>query len=263
MSAQKNVLFIHGTWENGTKAWEEMAPEMEKRGFCVHTPTLRHHELPFLEGALKIANLSLLDYVEDLSRHLQELESPPLLVGCSMGGLLAQLVAARNPHVGVILLAPAPAYGMFPFYPSMMRIFFNHFVQGGFWHKALFPEWETFRWGVVNEQSEDYALEFYKTLCTESGRAYAEMALWFFDAKRASHVDVNAINTPVLVFGGGKDRVVHPRIARLTAKRYNNGSYIHLPKSDHMMMVGAELKNTMQHIEQWLAVNNLSKAASI
>lgn len=257
MYSQKDAVLIHGTWGNGPDVWGEMAPEMEKHGFRVHTPTLRHHELPLLDGALKIANLSLLDYVEDLSRYIKELEAPPLIVGSSMGGLLAQLVAAGNPHVGVILLAPAPACGMFPYYPSMMRIFLNHFTQWGYWRKPLFPEWRTFRWGVANEQKEEDALEFFKTLCTESGRAYAEMAFWFLDPKRASRVDVKAIRTPVLVFGGGRDRVVHPRIARLTAKRYKHGCYVHLPESDHMMMMGAELKNTMQHIDQWLHVNNL------
>ena len=257
MRSHKNAVFIHGTWGNGPQAWGEMAPELEKRGYRVHTPTLRHHELPFLEGALKIATLSLLDYVEDLSRLVQALEAPPLIIGSSMGGLLAQLVAAKNPHTGVVLLAPAPAYGMFPYYPSMMRIFLNHFLQREFWRKPLFPEWRTFRWGVANRQKEDAALAFYKTLCTESGRAYAEMAFWFFDARRASRVDVNAINTPLLVFGGGKDRVVHSRIARLTAKRYRNGCYVHLPESDHMMMMGDELKNTLRSMDQWFEENNL------
>lgn len=174
-----------------------------------------------------------------------------------MGGLLAQLVAARNPHTGVILFGPAPAYGMFTLYPSMVRIFYNHFAQWEFWKKPLFPEWHTFRWGVVNKQTEERALAFYKTLCTESGRAYAEMAFWFFDCKRASRVEVKKINTPVLVFGGGKDRVVHPRIARLTSKRYKNGRYIHLPESDHMMIMGAQLDSTMSYVDEWLAANNL------
>ena len=38
----------------------------EERGFTVHTPTLRYHELPIEEGARLIAPLSLRDFADDL-----------------------------------------------------------------------------------------------------------------------------------------------------------------------------------------------------
>ncbi len=251
-TTKRDVVFIHGTWANGPDVWGEMAPELEKRGYRTHTPTLRHHDRPLLEGAEDIATLSLLDYVDDLSETVRAFDAPPLIIGSSMGGLLAQLVAARNPHVGVILLAPAPAAGMFGLYPSIMKIFIRHFAQTNFWRKPLMPEWETFRWGVANEQNEADARKFFDTLCAESGRAYAEMALWFLDRRQASRVHTQSIGGPVLVFGGGKDRVIPERIARLTAERYENGSYVRLPKSDHMMMMGAQLGNTMRYIDAWL-----------
>lgn len=257
MAIEKNILFIHGTWGHGPETWAEMAPEMEQRGFVVHTPTLRHHGLPLLEGSIKIATTSLLDYVEDLTRYANNLNGQLLIFGVSMGGLLAQLVAARTRHIGVALFAPAPAWGMFNLYPGMIRIFMHHFLQWGFWRKPLFPEWSTFRWGVVNEQPEDKAFEFFKSSCTESGKAYTEMAFWWADPRRASHVDVGAIDSPVIVFGGGRDRVVHPRISRVTAQRYKRGKYIHLPQSDHMMILGHELPNTLNHLDAWLKENNL------
>ncbi len=228
-----------------------MAPELEKRGFRAHTPTLRLHERSRLDSTSGIATLSLLDYVDDLSETVRALDAPPLIIGSSMGGLLAQLVAARNPHNGLILLAPAPGAGMFAFYPSIMRIFLRHFAQTAFWRKALLPEWKSFRWGVANEQDEEAAREFFDTLCAESGRAYAEMAFWFLGARHASHVDTDSINGPVLVFGGGRDRVIPERIARLTAQRYRNGTYVRLPESDHLMMFGGQLQRTLSHIDAW------------
>jgi pimeloyl-ACP methyl ester carboxylesterase len=81
----------------------------EQRGFTVHTPTLRHHELPLHEGATKIARLSLRDYADDLVALVETLESPPLLVGHSTGGLLVQLVAARTRHLGMVAACPGAA----------------------------------------------------------------------------------------------------------------------------------------------------------
>jgi pimeloyl-ACP methyl ester carboxylesterase len=251
METGLHIVLIHGTWGH-SGIWSEMIPELEARGLNVHAPTLRHHELPFLEGALKIGNLSLLDYVEDLVEFVNYLDPPPIIAGISMGGLLAQLVAARCRHKGLILLSPAPAAGMFTFYPSMMRMFYKYFIRWGFWKKPMYPLWEEWRWGVVNQQTHETAVNFFNSLKTESGRAYCEMAFWFLDPKKSSQVDIDRINTPVLVFGGSKDRVVAPRICRLTAKRYKKADYVEFPESDHVMIVGRELKNTMNHIDRWL-----------
>jgi len=64
------------------------------------------------DGAEKIASLSLRDYADDLVSLVNSLDSPPLLVGHSMGGLLAQLVAARTRHTGLVAACPAPAAGI-------------------------------------------------------------------------------------------------------------------------------------------------------
>ena len=45
---------------------------------------------------MKVASLSLRDYTDDLVAFVNSLDSPPLLIGHSMGGLLAQLVAGNR-----------------------------------------------------------------------------------------------------------------------------------------------------------------------
>lgn len=47
------------------------------------TPTLRNHELPLHEGAMKIAPLSMRDYTDDPVALVDSLDTPPLLVGLS------------------------------------------------------------------------------------------------------------------------------------------------------------------------------------
>jgi pimeloyl-ACP methyl ester carboxylesterase len=101
MSDTKQVVLIHGAWSRGEQLALTRAA-FEERGYTAHTPTLRHHELPLNEGATKIASLSLGDYSDDLVGFVNSLDSPPLLVGHSMGGLLAQLVAARTRHAGLV-----------------------------------------------------------------------------------------------------------------------------------------------------------------
>ena len=63
----------------------------------------------------------------------------------------------------------------------------------------------------------------------------------WLDRSRAARVDYDAIAGPVLVIGGGHDRIVPPRLAGRTAARYANASYVEIPGSDHTVFCGQAL----------------------
>jgi pimeloyl-ACP methyl ester carboxylesterase len=127
MADTKHVVLIHGTWLRGD-SWADTRAEFEQRGYTVHTPTLRFHDLPFEEGAKKVGPVSLRDYADDLAALVEALDSPPLLIGHSLGGLIAQLAAARTRHAGVVAACTAPAAGIFSMYPSTARILLPHYT---------------------------------------------------------------------------------------------------------------------------------------
>jgi pimeloyl-ACP methyl ester carboxylesterase len=97
ISDAKHVVLIHGTWARGD-SWAPAPAAFEERGCTVHTPTLRHHELPLQEGAMKIAPLSMRDYTDDLVALVDSLDSPPLIVGFSLGGHLRHASSPRLPR---------------------------------------------------------------------------------------------------------------------------------------------------------------------
>lgn len=66
MGDTKHVVLVHGSFSRG----EQLASArvaFEERGYTAHTPTLRYHELPIEQGAMKVAPLSLRDYADDLA----------------------------------------------------------------------------------------------------------------------------------------------------------------------------------------------------
>lgn len=250
------IVLIHGTWCT-PESWGDFVPALEQAGFEVHTPALRYHDLPMAAGADKIADLSLTDYVDDLCQYVQQLPSKPILLGHSLGGLLAQLVAARLPdqHRGLILLGTAPMAGIFALYPHMLGCFYQHYLQWGFWKKPLYPTRKRVEYYCMNHQSQADRDHFYQGLVAESGRVYAEMALWFLDPHRAAKVDTTRIKTPVLIISGTDDRIVNSRIARGTAKRYPQSKLVILQGSDHMYGHGPSLPRTMTEILTWTREN--------
>ena len=147
----KSIVLIHGTWCNGT-FWGDFASQLEKTGLQIHTPSLRYHDLPYEEGIKKVGDVSLTDYVDDLVSLVESLEEPPLLLGHSLGCLLAQMVAERTPVAGMLLMGPAPTADIFALYPTMLASFLPHFLRWGFWKKPIPPYKKAFFSYCLNAQ---------------------------------------------------------------------------------------------------------------
>ena len=214
------VIFIHGMWCNH-EAWYNFQPAFERAGFRTYAPVLRHHDMePGTVPPAALGATSLRDYVNDLMTFIDTLGEKPVLVGHSMGGLLAQILAARGIAKAAVLLAPAAPAGIFAIRPGTIRIFAPLMLRWGFWRKPTFPSYRGVRWGVLSEMREIEARVLYSLMVAESGRATAEIAFWFFDRQKASAAPVKDVRCPLLVIAGSKDRITPAAICRKVAQRY-------------------------------------------
>lgn len=260
MGGTKHVVLIHGSFSRG----EQLAPAraaFEERGYTAHTPTLRHHELPAHEGAAKVASLSLRDYADDLVALVNSLDSQPLLVGHSMGGLVAQLVAARTRPAGVVAACPGPVAGTTGGTLTSLRMTLPHVLHPRSWNKPWRPPtFEQSRRWIANTHTEDSAREMYDGFVCESGRYLWELLLAVPRLSKVTVVDFAAVTAPVLVIGAEYDRIVSAGVVRRTAARYQHGSCVEIPRSDHMVFSGAALPITMSYIDNWMARNHVLAA---
>lgn len=221
-------------------------------GLKVYTPSLRYHDLPYEEVFEKVGSVSLNDYAEDLVSFIKDLEEPPILLGHSLGCLLAQMVAERTEVEGMILMGPAPTADIFAFYPTMVRCFIRHFLRWGFWKKPMPPYKKEFFRYCLNEQDESLKEEIFASLIPELGKVYAQMAFPFFDKSRAGYVKHEKIKCPVLVIIGSEDKMTVPAIARKTAKHYKDSLLVSLTGADHMYESGKFQAKTLSVIRCWL-----------
>ena len=246
----KHIVLIHGTWCSGN-VWGQFATELENLGYTVHTPSLRYHDLPYKEVEKKIGTVSLTDYVNDTVELIEKLDQPPIILGHSLGCLIAQLVAAKTPVKAMILLGPAPAAGIFAFYPTMILSFYKHFLRWGFWRKPMPPYKHAFYNYCMNVQKlEDKHAEF-KKLVPESGLVYFQMALPFLDKTKAAKVDFEKIKCPVLIVTGTKDKMTVSQIAYATARKYKQATVEVIKGADHMYESGKYMKTTVKIIKEW------------
>lgn len=95
MVLNKEIVLIHGTWCDGN-VWGEFATGLRQMGYKVHTPSFRYHDLPYQECLAKVGTVTLQDYRDDLVALIESLDQPPLILGHSLGCLVAQMVAEKT-----------------------------------------------------------------------------------------------------------------------------------------------------------------------
>src|SRR5215469_2146111 len=206
------VVMIHGAFCGGW-AFASWRAAFEKRGFAVYTPTLRHHESGD-EAMHCLAGVGLRDYLTDISGFIDRLGSAPILVGHSLGGLLAQMLAARLSVRALILLAPLPPWGVFPSAPFECVAMQALFLEGAFWKKVLPPRKSIAASQAFHCVPEPERAMLVERLVPESGLALFESMHWLFDSRKTSMVDRRAITCPVLCVAGGQDRIVSAATVR-------------------------------------------------
>lgn len=231
---------------------------LEAAGHATHAPSLLFHDRPVgLPPAPGLRELPIRAYVDQLEAEAQKLAAagsgPPIILGHSMGSLLAQLLAARTAHAGLVLLSPAAAANSQSFSTDPFRTLKNVILKWGWWEEPTLCDAEGARWGIFNGVPDDVARAEIEALVWDSGRVLAEMALppLFGNATR---VDYARLNQPALVLVGTEDRITPAGIARATARNLTGTvDYHELPGAPHWLFWGELERQVSGMVVEWLA----------
>ena len=103
MVLNREIVLIHGTWCDGN-VWGEFATGLRQMGYKVHTPSFRYYDLPYQDCLNKVGTVTLQDYRDDLVALTESLNQPLLLLGHSLGFLVAQMAAKKIEIDGMIFM---------------------------------------------------------------------------------------------------------------------------------------------------------------
>ena len=239
-SAKKTVVLIHGMWSR-PHVWTNFRHFLESHGYRVISPTLRHHHTkPGDPSHPELATTSLLDYAADLEREIRLLNEKPFVIGHSMGGTLAQMMAARGLTEGTVLLATAHCAPILSFNRVVWNFFLREARMMSFWRRTQIPSYRIMRKTVLNGFNERDAHNLYATLVPESGRVAFELALWFLDRRRAALIDAEKIDSPMLMLTGSDDHLTPLHVTRRLASYYGSRAKLEiLPGRAHWLPLEA------------------------
>jgi non-heme chloroperoxidase len=182
-SGRRPVVFIQGPWLKPS-GWDRWAPLFARTGYAPVNP----------------------GWSQDPERHYSSvigaLARKPAVVGHSVGGLLAQIIAGRGQSAATVAIAPV----------------------------APLPSYEQFRRAFASAVSEDETRNLYATLAVPASREEAGYAAGATSPDRG----------PLLIICGHGDAIVPPAVsyANYERQRRNCGvtEFSEMPKRGHLLI---------------------------
>ncbi|MGI9521754.1 MAG: alpha/beta hydrolase [Hyphomicrobiaceae bacterium] len=248
------VVLLHGT-NAGPWTMANFAEYFEKAGHICYCPSYRHHEDLKADGAAKaLLGLSIADYVKDIAQFVERLEQPPIIVGHSLGGVVAQKIAALGLARAAVLINGSIVWGVLPTTDDERELGKLLMSSGQFWNSTLLPDFEIMcRYGL-NMLPTSQQRDVFDRLGPESGQVMFELFFWMFDKNETTKIAHDRVRCPLLMITGTEDLAVPPSTARQIANRYGSLAKLHKAEGfGHYLMLEPRWREIAQYCSRWMA----------
>jgi len=225
-----SIVLIHGLWMT-PRSWEQFAERYSAAGHDVHAPSW-----PGLEGDVEalrddpspLASLSITRIVDHYERFIRSLDTAPIIMGHSFGGLFMQLLIERGLGAAGVGLSGAQPRGIRRLPLSTLRsggrILRNPLNR----HRAVEYTLEDFHYTMTNTLSLEESKPYYERYAVPgAGPILFEGALANLNPRTASRVDFRrSERAPMLFVGFGQDHVVPLSVTLAIVKKYRQSEAI-------------------------------------
>ncbi len=218
------IVLIPGLWVTAL-CWEHWVKHYSDKGYCIVA-----RSWPGMEGGIEqlrrdpssFASLGLKDVVDHYEQIIRELETPPIIIGYGIGGLVTQILLDRGWGAAGAAIASAPVRGIARLPLSLLKLALS--VLGNSFNSretiSLTPK--QFHRAFTNSLTETESLDAFKRYVVPAPyRVLVQTAFANFTSHTAATVNVrNDTRAPLLLIAGGKDRVVPSSLVKANFELY-------------------------------------------
>ncbi|MFY9969387.1 MAG: alpha/beta hydrolase [Roseiarcus sp.] len=251
----KTIVFMHGAFMTPV-CWEHWLPWFEARGYRCSAPAWPGRDRPV--EALRaphpdpeLGRLTLGAVVGRFAEAIDALEQKPILIGHSIGGLVARILLGRGAAAAGAAIHSTLSGAVLPISRSYWR---SNWAMIGPFADAGTPKALTF---------EEFQQTFANSLAPEAQRAafdryvVPESRRVARDARGdAGRIDFARAHPPLLMTAGTLDRVVPARLSFNSFSRYRQRGSITEFRAfdgrDHMVIVEPGWEEVADFVAHWL-----------
>lgn len=230
MTAPTPIVFIHGLWLHAT-SWQPWIEFFTAAGYAPVAPgwpgdpdTVAEAR----ENPESIADHGIDDVGEHFAGIIRTLDAPPILIGHSFGGMIAQKLLGQDLARAAVAIDAAQIKGVLPLPLSALRATLPVFKNPANKHRTVSLTAEQFRFAFGNAipAAESDALYEQWTI-PAPGKPLFEAAAANFSPHSPAAVDTgNESRGPLLLMTGGQDHTVPEAVVRATLKQYRHSEAV-------------------------------------
>jgi pimeloyl-ACP methyl ester carboxylesterase len=223
------IVLIHGFWVT-PRSWEQWITRYESRGYRVLAPAYPGFEVEveaLNADPSPIEAVTVPQIIEHLEAVIGELDSPPILMGHSAGGVFTQVLLDHGFGAAGVAINSAPTEGVKVVPLSQIKSTFPVLKNPANRHKAVGFTLEQWQYAFTNTFSDEESRRLYERYhIPASGQVFWGSALANIHPGR----DDNYVNyknddrAPLLFISGSEDHLMPPSIQRSNAKHYKSNT---------------------------------------
>ena len=261
--AKTTIVFIHGLWMHSS-SWQPWMDFFNKHGYTTINPGW-----PGDSGTVAacrnnpefIANRGVKEIADSYAKAIEALAQPPIVIGHSFGGLIAQIILGRGIAAAGIALDPAPMKGVWQLPLSTIKASLPILGNPFNLKKALSLSFAQFRYGFANAVPEQEARDLYdKWTIPAPCRPLFQAATASFAGSQTKVDTANKTRGPLLITGGESDNIAPPVLGRASANKYNGAvvTDFHLFSGrGHSLIIDHGWREVAEYSFAWLNKNRL------
>jgi pimeloyl-ACP methyl ester carboxylesterase len=228
--APDTVVLIHGLWMTAL-SWEHWVSRYTEKGLRVIA-----RSWPGMDGDIQalradpsaIAKLGVTEIVDYYEGIIKELDQPPIIMGHSFGGLMAQILLDRGLGAAGVAIDSAPVKGILVLPFSTLRVAFPTLSNPANNHRATGLTADQFHYAFANTLSEQESNAIFERYAVPGpDHVLFQASLANFNPHAATTVNfANDTRAPLLLIAGGKDHISPASVTKANYKLYSKSRAI-------------------------------------
>jgi pimeloyl-ACP methyl ester carboxylesterase len=194
---------------------------------------------------------------------IEALATPPILIGHSFGGLIAEKLLGQGRGAAAVAIDAAQLKGVLVLPLAAARTGFPVLKNPKNKHRAMSLTLKQFRYSFGNTLSDDESKALYdKWTIPGPGRPLFEAAFAAFSRHSPDEVDTgNTDRGPLLLIAGGEDHTVPEAVTKSSFKQYKDSTaltdFMEFPDRGHSLTIDHGWRDIADASLEWLEKQGL------